>query len=244
MLTPINPMTPDDLRENMVATYFTLRGGLVLLSFAFPVILYFYSAHAYGELNESSISAFYGADAGRMRNYFVGTLCIIGALLVMYKGFSVFENWMLKAAGVSAILVATTPCDCWHPLDGHDHWHTAFALAFFACMVMVCEFCAFDTITLLPKTQQKWFGRAYHLISVFLIVSPAGAVLAANMANVPSDGLFFIEWFGVWMFALYWATKSAEFHITAAEKRALKGELKKVKGYGLAPVTPSSPSSE
>jgi hypothetical protein len=40
----------------------------------------------------------------------------------------------------------------------------------------------------------------------------------------------------VWIFGGYWAIKSAEFHITAAEERALKGELKKVRNVGLAPV--------
>jgi len=235
MLTPMKPMTPEDLRENIVATYFTLRWGVVVLSIALPVVLYVWNVSSYGQLHETTISAFYGADKWGMRNYFVGTLCVVGSLLFIYKGFSALEKWMLKAAGVAAILVAFRPCSCWVGAGLHDHWHNAFAIAFFACMVVVCEFCAFDTISLLPKAQQGRFTGYYHTIAILLLLSPIGAVIAAYMAAAPKSALFFIEWFGVWVFAAYWVVKSIEFHITSAEKRALRGELKKKEGVGLVP---------
>jgi hypothetical protein len=49
--------------------------------------------------------------------------------------------------------------------------------------------------------------------------------------------IFLVEAAGVTIFAGYWATKSAEFHITAAEERALRGELEKKKNYGLVDMT-------
>jgi len=244
MLTPIRPMSAEDLHRNMVATYFTLRGGIVLLSAALPLVLYFSSAHAHGALGENSMSAFYGADGGALRNYFVATLCVVGALLMMYKGFSAIEDWLLNVAGGCAVLLSITPCNCWHGADSHSAWHTTFAVSFFISMVLVCEFCARDTITLLPtQTQRDYFGRLYHAIGLFLFLSPAAAVAVAYLARVPDSRIFFIEWFGVYMFAGYWLAKSAEFHITAAEKRALKGELKKVKDVGLVPAAaPDTPS--
>ena len=102
-------------------------------------------------------------------------------------------------------------------------------------MVMVCEFCAFDTISLLPPARQNTFAGYYHTIAGLLLLSPIGALIAANIAAVPASVLFFIEWFGVWVFAGYWVVKSVEFHITSAEKRVLKGELKKKEGVGLVP---------
>ena len=79
----MKPMTPEDLRENIVATYFTLRWGLVVLSVALPVVLYVWNTSAHGTLHETSISAFYGADKGRMRDYLVATLCSVGSVLAV-----------------------------------------------------------------------------------------------------------------------------------------------------------------
>ena len=45
MLTPMKPMTPEDLQKNILATYFTLRSGLVALSAALPLVLYFFNVH-------------------------------------------------------------------------------------------------------------------------------------------------------------------------------------------------------
>src|SRR5438093_5628379 len=63
---------------------------------------------------------------------------------------------------------------------------------------------------------------------------------------------FPVEAAGVTIFAGYWATKSAEFHVTAAEERALRGELEKEEelwpgrhdeAWRLAPRTAAEPSA-
>ncbi len=230
-------MTAEDLRRNMMSTYFTLRLGIVLLSFALPIVLLVYSLITHGGLVESSMSAFYGADGGAMRNYFVGTLWAIGFFLILYKGFSPLEDWLLNFAGGFAVLTALTPCNCWGPeaLD-KSQAHATFAILFFACMAGVCLFCARDTITLLPgKSDQDRFKRTYYTIGVLLFVSPLAALGTAYFARAQGSLVFFIEWFAVWVFAAYWAVKSREFKITAAERRALIGALKNVEGVGVVP---------
>lgn len=241
MQMPSSSMTAEDLRRNMMSTYFTLRLGIVILSVALPLILYGYSLVTHGGLVESSMSAFYDADGGAMRNWFVGILWAVGAFLVLYQGFSALEDWLLNFAGGFAVLTAMTPCHCSGP-DALDksQAHTIFAVSFFACMVCVCLFCARDTITLLPKkSDQDRFRRAYYTIALLLFVSPLAAVAAAYLAGVRSSLVFFIEWFAVWVFAAYWATKSAEIKITSAERRALYGALKNVKGVGVVPEEPN-----
>src|SRR5260221_9936623 len=57
-------MTAEDLRKNMLSTYFTLRVGIVILSAALPVGLLVYSVASHGGLQEHSMSAFYGAYGG------------------------------------------------------------------------------------------------------------------------------------------------------------------------------------
>lgn len=114
--------------------------------------------------------------------------------------------------------------------------HTAFAVAFFAFMFLVVEICGRDTTSLLRPGTKKWFDRAYHAIGVALFVAPGLALFTAYASGEWDSKIFYIEWLCVWVFAFYWAMKSAEFHITSAEKRAAKGEVKKVEGLGLAPA--------
>lgn len=241
MQTPGKSMTAEDLRRNMMSTYFTLRLGIVILSVALPLVLLVYSLVSHGRLAESSMSAFYGADGGAMRNWFVGILWAIGFFLILYKGFSPLEDWLLNFAGGFAVFTAMTPCNCEGPaaLD-KSKAHATFAILFFACMVCVCLFCARDTITLLPeKPDQDKFKRTYYTIALFLFVAPLAALAVAYFARAQSSLVFFIEWFAVWVFAAYWAVKSREFKITSAERRALFGALKNVKGVGVVPEEPS-----
>jgi hypothetical protein len=241
METPGKSMTAEDLRRNMMSTYFTLRLGIVILSVALPLILLGYSLATHGRLVEHSMSAFYGTDGGAMRNWFVGILWAIGFFLILYKGFSALEDWLLNFAGGFAVLTAMTPCNCWGE-DAVDksRAHATFAILFFGCMVGVCLFCARDTLTLLPKkSDQDRFRNTYYTIALFLFTSPLAALAVAYFARAQGSMVFFIEWFAVFVFAVYWAVKSAEFKITAAERRALYGALKNVKGVGVVPEEPS-----
>jgi hypothetical protein len=232
------PMKPEELQRNMLSSYFTLRAGIVLLSAALPMILYFYSWAVQGGLTEHSMSAFYGAYDGRTRNVFVGILWAVGSFLILYKGFGTAEDWALNLAGGFAVLTAVTPCNCWSGgTAAPSPLHVVFAVMFFACMAFVCWFCANDTITLLPDdaTRTK-FSRAYRIIGFFLVASPLAALAVSFIVQSYVSRTFFIEWFGVWVFAAYWLTKSAEFHITSAEKRAVQGTLRKVSGVGVVSV--------
>jgi hypothetical protein len=231
-------MTGEDLRKNILSTYFTLRMGIVVLSAALPVGLYAYSLSVDHGLLETSMSAFYGAHGEAMRNWFVGVLCAVGAFLILYQGFSPLEDSLLNSAGGFAVLTAITPCNCWIGAHGDpSKLHKVFAIAFFVSMASVVWFCAEDTITLLPtKADQAKFRRTYRGIALGLVASPVAALIVSYVLLNFVSRTFYIEWFGVWVFAFYWLTKSAEFKITSAEKRALRGELQNVKGYGLAPA--------
>ena len=234
MLKPRTTPTAEDLRKNMLSTYFFLRTGIVAISAALPIALLAYSLISHHGLEQHSMSAFYGAYDGDMRNWFVGTLCALGAFLVLYKGFTFAEEMALNAAGLFAVVVAMKPCNCWDAGAVNSKLHLAAALSFFASMAYVCFFCAKTTISLLPDTKtREAFARRYHAIGVALILSPAAAVPASYLTGSLQTLAFFVEWFAVWAFASYWFTKTREFRITAAEKRALRGELAYVKGVGL-----------
>lgn len=218
-------MKSEELQANILSTYFTLRLGIVVLSVALPLVLYFGGKLAGVDLL-SSMSAYYGGHDGLMRNWFVGILWTIGSFLYLYKGFSVAENVALNFAGGFAIGVAMIPCNCWDGAGASSKLHAFCAVSFFLSMAFVCLFCAGDTIGLLPdqKTQNK-FKRRYRIIGWLLVASPAAAVLASYLLDQHANFKFFVEAFGVWIFAAYWAVKSHEFRITSAEKLAVQGKL-------------------
>src|ERR1051326_5391740 len=63
--------TSEQIRDEITDTYFNLRVGMAALSFLFPIVFYAYTRRIYGELQQDSISAFYGYD-GFIRDWFVG----------------------------------------------------------------------------------------------------------------------------------------------------------------------------
>jgi hypothetical protein len=155
-------MTADDLRKNMLATYFHLRLGIVVLSAVLPWLLLGYSWFGKGEFAQNSMSAYYGAYDDAMRDWFVGILWAVGSFLVLYKGFSAAESWALNIAVVSAILLSINPCHCWTNPPGSNTLHSGFAIAFFVSMIYVCWFCAYDTISLLPDNWESFYEKSYQ----------------------------------------------------------------------------------
>src|SRR4029453_9535507 len=227
-------MTSDKLQKNILSTYFTLRMGIVVLSGALPLILYF-GAKLGGIDLLNSMSAYYGAHGGLMRNWLVGILWAVGSFLYLYKGYSTLENILLNLAGAFAVGVAMVPCNCWPAAEGaSSKLHAFVAVSFFLSMAAVCLFCAGDTISLLPdqKTRDA-YQRRYRIIGMMLVASPLTADLVSYVLLQLVHYKFFVEVFGVWMFAAFWLVKSREFSITSAEKRAVHGQLENRKGRGV-----------
>lgn len=110
-------MTPTKLQEHIRLTYFSLRVGLGVLALVFPVLLVSYGYFIERIPVQDSMSAYYFAFVPAnsplrvfpTRVFFVGILWAIGCFLILYRGFSNTENWLLNIAGLSAIAVAFFP---------------------------------------------------------------------------------------------------------------------------------------
>jgi hypothetical protein len=232
-------MQANKLQANMLDTYFWMRGGIVAISLAFPIVLYAGGRVGIADSHLlNSMSAYYGGANAFARNWFVGGLWVVGAFMFLYRGFSEVEDIALNLSGLFAMLVPMIPCNCWESAVGAtDPLHSVAAVSFFLCMAFVCLFCASDTISLLPDTRTKdAFRRRYRIIGALLIASPFAAVAVSYAIVQRPNVRFFVEWFGVWVFASYWWTKSAEFRITSAEKLAAHGKVENRKGEGLVRV--------
>ena len=94
-------MQPDELQAHILSTYFGLRLGIVIASALLPIVLFFGGWLRGGLELQPSISDYYFAGGGVMRDWFVGTLCAVGVFLYLYKGFSDRENVALNIAGCS-----------------------------------------------------------------------------------------------------------------------------------------------
>jgi hypothetical protein len=107
--------SPQALWAHFSDTYFSLRMGLAVLAFVFPLVLYFYGKFRYGLDLQPSMSAYFFAATPThcasfpMRTWFVGFLFAIGVGLYLYKGITDLENLLLNVAGVCAVLVAVFP---------------------------------------------------------------------------------------------------------------------------------------
>lgn len=167
------------LLEHFYSTYFSLRAGLALLAFVFPLVLYFYGKLRYGLPLQPSMSAYFFAATAEqcasfpMRTLFVGFLFAIAMGLYAYKGFTALENLLLNGAGVCAAFVAIFP-ERLKVADAASHlglqqlfaacpavrqwaenppsWaiHYAAAVLLFVLLAAVVWFCAAKTLAYLP----------------------------------------------------------------------------------------------
>ena len=166
-------MTPTELQEHIYKTYyFWLRGGLCLLAFIFPFLLW--GIGSWNELPlQNSISDYYFAFApptSALRAFpgrvvFVGVLFVLGFFLILYR-FSSTENWALNIAGLSALIVAlfptTTPAYCIN--CGSNTYsslvHYAAAILLFVCIAFVAWACTEETLVQLPEPKRRYFRSA------------------------------------------------------------------------------------
>jgi hypothetical protein len=93
-----------------------------------------------------------------MRGFFVGILWAIGCFLILYRGFSNTENWLLNFAGFSAIAVAFFPmaaaCTNCASVD-LSRLHYFSAVALFVFIALVAWFCNEDSLRELMEEQTR-----------------------------------------------------------------------------------------
>lgn len=248
-----------DLGEHIVATYQTLRVVLVIIALALPLVLWIGGSISKDHLElQPSMSDYYHAnevsmselaarraaererrerekirlDSGRgvMRNWFVGVLFVVSALLTVYKGYRPAEDLALNLAGIFAVLVALFP-NAWD--EPGLPYHGIFAVCFFLCIAYVCIFCASSTLSLVKEDKQRLrYRRLYKWLGYAMVASPVLAAILSQFLGLRSSYIFFAETCGVYAFAAYWLVKTLEIRETNADQRAASGELKLEAGKG------------
>jgi uncharacterized membrane protein len=224
-------MKTNDIREHILATYINLRVGIALLAFLLPFLLWLGGLTRADLPLQGSMSAYYHAGNGAMRDFFVGILFAVGLAMYLYRGYTALENWALNFAAIFLVGVAIIPMqwDCGNSC-GKFSVHGTLAVLFFLSIAYVCIFRARDTLELMKdKAKAARYKKTYMLLGGGMVVLPLGAVLLSWILRSPSgehSSVFFIEAVAVFVFASYWFVKTFEVKVTDSEGLAFDRRLK------------------
>ena len=215
-----------DSEQKLVAhTYFGLRWGLSLAAFLLPVVVRLGDGQLTKHALPESISGYYHTE---MRNYFVATLVVVAAFLVLYKGFSRLENYLLNVAGVATAGIAFFPTECDSgatecAVFTRPAVHGTCAIIAFGSIGIVAMFLGGSTLDLLHnKRKERTYRNIYALLGGTMITLP---LLTAFFARREAASVYWIELAALWVFVAYWSVKTIEFRSTHAEVKALRGIL-------------------
>jgi hypothetical protein len=220
---------PFDLQKHILSSYTALRRWIGLLAVALPLILSILGIVLADVALQGSISAYYHAGAGAMRNWFVGILWAIGVFLLLYRGFTQRENIALDLAGILLIVVAMVPME-WGCGDSCQKVsiHGVAAISFFLMIGYVCIFRSCDTLHLVQNpAQRRRYRKLYRLLgqSMWIFPTIVGALLFLGANPLGPYTIFMLETVAIWVFAAYWLIKSRELKESNADLKAAKGAL-------------------
>jgi hypothetical protein len=220
----------DELQEHVFSSYLHLRYGAAIIGALLPLIVY-----AVGILYRvplaDSISDYYWVPDGPeapSRDWLVGCLFAVAAILYLYKGFSNAENVALNLAALLAAGVALFPTAEYDSAGGgRFSIHGFCAVSMFICLVYVVWFRAGDTLHLLPPGATpgpERYRQMYRIVGGVMLVSPLTAFIVNSIIGTETSYVFFIEAAGIWAFAAYWLIKGSELKRSGATSQALCGE--------------------
>jgi len=190
---------------------------MAILGAAFPFVFLVSSFVLKRTTFQTSISVYY-QTLDPERNIFVGVLFAIAVFLILYKGYTKLEDYVLHIAGISVLGVALFPVD--KTDDGGAFLvsaHSVFAVSFFTCIFIVCIFMSETSLKKLQDEDRKrTFRRLYRLCASVMV----GAVILAIISRLLSadfihalrknGAIFWFEAVSVWAFSAFWFIKTRE----------------------------------
>lgn len=213
----------DAILRNVSPNYFRMRKALVVAGFALPVVLFLVATFKL----DFSISTYYHFG-DITRNILVGVLWAVGAFLFLYQGCSRIEDILLNVAGVAAVVTSLYPTgnQSWHrpvpPVpQGIADVHFWASTVFFICLAVVCIFLSGKSVPLIANEQERRrFRTRYYVFGAAMLIIPSVIAFGAMMEWGNNNRIPFVwalEVAVIYVFALYWLTKSGEFTIIAAQ---------------------------
>ena len=186
------------------------------IAFSLPIIEWFLTGHGLTSISQS----FWWPDPWP-RNFFVGFLFAISALLLSYNGQTEVEMWLTKVASLAGFLIAMFPCACDPPeTEIIPHLHEASAAVMFLVLAAFC-YIFMRRAHAKGHREARWRSYIYAVSGAGTIV---GFVLFAIYLWSRKDPLLLYgEWAGLASFGVSWLTASHVLPVInrASEQRSL-----------------------
>jgi hypothetical protein len=189
-----------------------LRRGIGFLSLIFPIVLVLGKILLDGGGVLGSLSSYYYSS---MRDYFVGTMCSLAVLLVLYR-YRPEDDRLGDAVAVFAVGVALFPSS---PAGGHGSGqgiirdvHFACAALFFLSMAYFCLALFTRTDPGATPTPPKKQRNVVYRVCGFVIVACLVLIVATNFAFTDKlksqvHPLLWLEIVATWAFSVSWLVK-------------------------------------
>lgn len=238
--TPTRESEEDNYRDNSTLlkhvfdSYYWLRFGMAITAFLFPPLLWAWGKFLFDLPLQGSMSAYYWASIEGdppVRVWFVGLIFAIGFFLILYKGYSPWEDWGLNLAAIFLIGVALVPmpwkcgtdvghCPSWSYLHG---W---FAIVFFIFILLVAIFdWRFSLREVQDRARRRRYKRGYLFTSLGMFVLPLLAYIGHRFWGRADTLTYWLELFAIYAFAIYWSIKTLELRQSLADRPNLREEV-------------------
>lgn len=205
--------------EKYYLSYMSLRMAIGWLGFLMPIAVRVGAYAFQGIWSPATISAYYYTG---MREVFVGSLVLIGALLMCYRTPDKRDTWLGIATGLAAIGIALFPMDVTFAKElierypescftkcfvvrGFLGFHSLFVGAFFglAFYLMYFRFAAHTPAS--PTVQKVTRNRVYRICAVVMVSAGLSMLYFTYIKYV--SGIFWSEAIAVMAFAAAWLIK-------------------------------------
>jgi len=207
-----------------VLSYYTMRRAVGLIAVSLPFALAAGSIlasllapdHALPHpLLQRSISDYYYTS---MRDYYVGSLCAIGAFLACSRGYDMRDEILGYLAGFFTFGVAF--CPSFNPRSNHfteldvefGFIHTVFAALMFLALAYFCLFLFRKSSPEKPVTRRKRHRNRVYGACGFGMIVCMFAMVGLTLRGIverrhPSPWLFWCETVALGAFGVAWLTK-------------------------------------
>lgn len=199
--------------SSLVLSYMALRRSIGAVGILLPFVLLFGQWWGVGGDLQPTISDYYHTP---MRDYFVSSLSIIGALLLTYLGYDWRDKLAGRLAGFFAFGVALLPTTPHNPSTLQSQIgiaHLTCAMSLFACFAYFCLvlFRSSGGSDAAMTAQKHKRNRVYLASGWAIILSMGGAIV--YWYGFPEDPwrgaypLFCMETIAVCAFSISWLVK-------------------------------------
>lgn len=206
---------PSGENHPYIITYNSLRIMFGLMGMVLPFLLAVAGKSLFDLDIQPSISDYYHTE---MRDVLVGSLWMIGAFLLVYKGPALVDNFLAKLACLSAIGISIFPTPAGEKIIFDMDWvgwmHYLCAAIFFGTLIIFTLFLFPRTKQGIPPTQRKLVRNQVYMVCGLIMLT---CVLLIGLYKVippesqsPVDQyqpVFWLETIAILAFGISWFVK-------------------------------------